>query len=188
MSDSQITKKAIAESLIGLTMKKPFDKISVADITKACNLNRQTFYYHFQDKYELLDWIYYNFTFQPLMQEISFDNWKERLLALLKDMQKNQVFCMNTIKCSEDYFEEYLFKILITLFGAAIESLDTEKKLTETDRTVFARFYAHGLCGIIIDWAVGGMKESIEEMNEHMSSLVSSTEKAAYQYYMLQRG
>ena len=59
MSDSLITKKAIAQCLKNLAAEKSFLKISIGDITAACGLNRQTFYYHFQDKYELLDWIYY---------------------------------------------------------------------------------------------------------------------------------
>lgn len=54
MSESLITKKAIAQALKNLCRDKAFDKISIADITTACGLNRQTFYYHFQDKYELL--------------------------------------------------------------------------------------------------------------------------------------
>ena len=53
MSDSLITKKAIAGALKTVCKEKAFDKISIADITAACGLNRQTFYYHFQDKYEL---------------------------------------------------------------------------------------------------------------------------------------
>ena len=52
MSEALITKKAIAQGLKDLTLAKPFGKISIGDITSACGLNRQTFYYHFQDKYE----------------------------------------------------------------------------------------------------------------------------------------
>ena len=59
MSDSLITKKAIAAALKQVCREKPFDKISIADITAVCGLNRQTFYYHFQDKYELINWMFY---------------------------------------------------------------------------------------------------------------------------------
>lgn len=55
MSDSLITKKAIASGIKELTQKKSFNKISIRDITDQCGLNRQTFYYHFQDKYELIN-------------------------------------------------------------------------------------------------------------------------------------
>lgn len=184
MADSYITKKVIAEGLIKLTAGKSFDKITVSDIAGASGINRQTFYYHFQDKYELLDWIYYNYTFKPLIEDISFENWEKKFLNLLVQMKENQGFYMNTIKCSVNYFEEYLFKILVTLFGAAIESLDVENRLSKGDRLMFARFFSHGLCGTVIDWALEGMKESVEEMERHITYLAQSAEKAAYRHYI----
>lgn len=58
MANSNITKKALAQSLKELGSTKILDKITVADITNHCGVNRQTFYYHFNDKYELLNWRY----------------------------------------------------------------------------------------------------------------------------------
>ena len=60
MPESNLTKKAIALSAKELTKEKPYDKISISDIADRCGIKRQTFYYHFQDKYELLVWIYFN--------------------------------------------------------------------------------------------------------------------------------
>lgn len=72
MSDALITKRAIATGLKELVDEKPFNKISIRDITEKCGLNRQTFYYHFQDKYELVNWIYYQEGFAPLMEGDDF--------------------------------------------------------------------------------------------------------------------
>ena len=58
MSDNLITKRAIVDALKELTQTKTFDKISVKDISLQCGINRQTFYYHFEDKFILLKWIY----------------------------------------------------------------------------------------------------------------------------------
>ena len=55
---SQITKRALASALKELLEHKPLNKITIADITEQCGVNRQTFYYHFQDIYALLEWIY----------------------------------------------------------------------------------------------------------------------------------
>ena len=54
---SQITKRALAASLKKLLAQKPLSKITIADITEDCGINRMTFYYHFQDIYDLIDWI-----------------------------------------------------------------------------------------------------------------------------------
>ena len=56
--ESMDTKSILATALMELTSRKNFAKITIADITHVSGFNRQTFYYHFRDKYELLSWIY----------------------------------------------------------------------------------------------------------------------------------
>ena len=55
---SEITKKALATSLKKLLSKKELSKITIANITNDCGVNRQTFYYHFKDVYDLLEDIF----------------------------------------------------------------------------------------------------------------------------------
>ena len=57
---SEITKRAFASSLKKMLAKRPLEKIRVIDITEDCGVNRQTFYYHFKDIYDLLEWVYTN--------------------------------------------------------------------------------------------------------------------------------
>ena len=72
MAESLITKKALADSLKELTREKTFDKISVKDISEKCGINRQTFYYHFIDKFDLLEWIYKTELLEPNMADVDF--------------------------------------------------------------------------------------------------------------------
>lgn len=58
MADSNITKRALAVSLKELMEELPFDKISIAQICEKCDMHRKSFYYHFQDKYDLMNWIF----------------------------------------------------------------------------------------------------------------------------------
>ena len=48
------TKTAIKEAFMTLLNKKPFDKITVKEIVEECGINRNTFYYHYEDIYDLL--------------------------------------------------------------------------------------------------------------------------------------
>ena len=59
MANNQIMKEALATALKKLLEKQPLSKISVKYITDYCNISRNTFYYHFQDKYELINWVFY---------------------------------------------------------------------------------------------------------------------------------
>ena len=58
MADSNITKRALAAALKSLLAERPFAKVSVREICEACGMSRKSFYYHFKDKYELLNWIF----------------------------------------------------------------------------------------------------------------------------------
>lgn len=184
MSEATITRKAIAYELKKLTMEKSFEKISISDITAACGLNRQTFYYHFEDKYELVRWIYYQELIIDLVTEIDLFNWHEHLEAFLKRMKAESWFYINTIKSQREYLEEYLFRITRELFLDAIVDLDEDGKLSEGDKRFFAEFFSHGICGIVFDWVLSGMKEEPESLAEHSRKMVMNSKKIAYRRYM----
>lgn len=182
MSKSLITKQALAKGLKTLAARINFDKITVADITNECGLNRQTFYYHFEDKLDLLHWIYDNEAF-VLTLDINLDNWNERFRDLLKLIKKDKVFYMNTIKCSNDYFEEYLLDIFQQLFEKGIEDVGNLDRLEAEDKMLLARFFSHGLCGVVIEWALGGMTEDEDAFSEKLLQLAESSQKTAYIRY-----
>ena len=96
MSDSLITKRAIATSIKELMRKKSFPKISVSDIVQNCGINRQTFYYHFKDKYDLVNWIYYD-EVVAVIRSKRFDDWNEIVLAILTSMNREQHFYKNVL-------------------------------------------------------------------------------------------
>ena len=97
MSGTHDTKQAIASALIELCEQKDFRKISVQDITKKVGLNRQTFYYHFTDKYDLLRWIYRHDALIYLETDICLENWEEQALKLFKAIKEKSHFYYTTV-------------------------------------------------------------------------------------------
>lgn len=188
MANSNITKKALAQSLKELGTAKRLDKITVADITEHCGVNRQTFYYHFEDKYELLNWIYTQEIFIPLGGNLTFENWPEKLAELLQYMKKQKSFFMNTMKSSNNFFTEYLDKALIELFSRAMKELGIYNHLSEQEKSVSARFFSYGLTGVIVDWAMKGMKEDEQELAHMLEKMVFNTEKLGHEFYMQRQG
>lgn len=177
-SNSMMTKNAIANALKDLCSHKKFEKISIMDITDACQLNRQSFYYHFADKYELLSWIYYQECFADAVEEITFENWDRHMQDILETMVANKSFYVNTIKQDENIFREYLYNITHTLFFEAATALDESHKLTDEDKSFFAQFFAFGICGVVITWAKEGMKIApnvvagrLKQMERHCQNL-----------------
>lgn len=80
-------KRALATSLKELMLEQPFDKINVAQICARCNMNRKSFYYHFKDKYDLVNWIF-DTEFIALMKDenlaANYPNYKERWVFIEK--------------------------------------------------------------------------------------------------------
>jgi len=58
MSNSVITKQALADALKTCMLTKALEKVSISEICSCCSLNRKSFYYHFRDKYALVLWIF----------------------------------------------------------------------------------------------------------------------------------
>lgn len=68
MADSMLTKRALASALKELMQEYPFEKINVGQICEKCDMNRKSFYYHFKDKYDLVNWIF-DMEFISILQE-----------------------------------------------------------------------------------------------------------------------
>ena len=81
MADSNITKRALALAMKELMKTTPFSKISVGDICEKCEMNRKSFYYHFKDKYDLINWIYSTEFIANMQQRIYSSEWD-----LIQDM------------------------------------------------------------------------------------------------------
>ena len=187
MAASDITKKALAESLKALGAKKIFDKITVADITDYCGVNRQTFYYHFNDKYELLGWIYTQELFIPLTEDLNLANWTEKIFELLQYMKNQRKFIMNTIKSSNNFFAEYLQKVFMELFIKEIEDMDLYRQLVEDERKIYAKFFAYGLCGVIVEWANDGMKKDEKELSDMLERMAHNIERMGHEFYIFHK-
>lgn len=171
MSSAAITKNALGDALKLLCTQKPFAKISISDITSECGLNRQSFYYHFQDKYQLLSYVYYNDLFKNITRGVNFDNWYERLEGFLENMKKDKDFYSNTLNYNEKIFEEFLFKSMHKLFLRFFYHAVANTRKRSDKAKFFADFYSHGFCGMIIDWAAGGMEESPHNVMLQMKEL-----------------
>ena len=73
---SNLTKRALEASLKKLLLKKPLDKITISDIADDCGMNRMTFYYHFQDIYDLIAWSFDEDAEKILAGKKSYETWQ----------------------------------------------------------------------------------------------------------------
>ena len=92
---SDITRKAIADSLKSLLSERPLSRITVMDIASRCGISRMTFYYHFRDIYDLVGWIISSDITSILSGRKTHDTWQEGFLSIFHAVEKNHVFVFN---------------------------------------------------------------------------------------------
>ena len=87
---SDITKRALEASLKNLLLQKPLDKITINDIAEDCGINRNSFYYHYQDLYAVLEEILRRETEQVLTDCPTVDNWEEAFITASRFVLENR--------------------------------------------------------------------------------------------------
>ncbi len=97
MADSNITKRALAASLKKLMSEHSFSKVSVGEICEQCGMNRKSFYYHFRDKYDLINWIF-DREFVLQSKQKSYSSSSEAFLDLCNYIYENKDFYRHAFK------------------------------------------------------------------------------------------
>lgn len=177
---SEITKKALATSLKKLLSKKELAKITISNITDDCGVNRQTFYYHFKDVYDLLEWIYLNEVIQSMDGKDTYDNWQQGFLSIFEYILDNKEFVKNTYNSiSRDYFLGFIYKQTTILLMNVINELSKEINVSDEDKKFIANFYKYGFVGIIQEWIEDEMKEKPEDIIKKLNNIIEGNlEKA----------
>ena len=95
---SDLTKRALEQSLKNLLLQKPLSKITISDIADDCGINRMTFYYHFKDIYDLIEWSCEEDARKALEGKKTYDTWQQGLLQIFEAVQENRVFILNVYR------------------------------------------------------------------------------------------
>lgn len=170
---SQITKRALGESLKQLLSKKPLNKITVNDITENCGVSRMTFYYHFQDIFELLEWIFEEEARKALQGKKTYDTWQEGALQIFQTMQENKPFIMNVYhSVSREQVENYLYKRVYDLLIGVVEEQSKGISIRQEDKEFIAHVYKYAFVGLMLDWIRGDMKGDPAALVDHLSRVI----------------
>lgn len=170
---SDITKRAMGRSLKRLMNSRDFDKITVTDIVRDCCVNRQTFYYHFRDIYDLLEWIYLDEVIFKIERDTNYSNWQDNFLYLFGYMQDNKRFVMNTYKSVDrSIILNFIFKNYNVIFIKIVDDLSREYQVRDEDKTFIANFYKYGFTGVIEEWVINGMRYDPEVLLEKLEKML----------------
>ena len=168
---SNTTKIALEASLKELLKKKPFDKITIADLTDDCGISRMAFYYHFKDIYDLVEWSCLEDAQKALKEKKTYDTWQEGLLQIFEAVLENKPFILNAYRCiSRDQMESFLFKLTYGLIRGVVDEKSQGTAISEADKAFIADFYKYSFVGIMLDWIKQGMHEEYQAIVQKIST------------------
>lgn len=156
---SVLTKKALISAFGRVLAKKPFSKITVVDITSECGVNRMTFYYHFKDIYDLLEWTLENQLEEAIDNNITYDTWKQGYLNVFYFALERKNYILKIFpEIEQGQMKNYLHSLAYKFTLAVINEISVATNVSEEDKNFIADTFAHALVGVLVSWVRDGMK------------------------------
>lgn len=149
------TKKALAASLKKFMKQKPLSKITVSQLISDCNVNRKTFYYHFEDIYDLLKWTLEEEAIEVVKQYDLLVDYQEVITFVMDYVEENQ----HILNCAYDSLgregmKRFLYADFIGILSTLIEGIEQQENIHADAefKQFLCEFYTEALSGILISW------------------------------------
>ena len=170
---SQITKRALEQSLKNLLQQKPLSKITISDITEDCGISRMTFYYHFKDIYDLVEWACAEDAARALQNKKTYDTWQQGFVQIFHAVRENKIFMMNVYRCvNREQVEKYLVPLTDQLIMGVITERAAGMTVREADQQFIAQVYSYAFVGIMLDWIRDDMRADPEELVNRLAMVI----------------
>ena len=159
---ANFTRRAIKETFWKLLDQRPLNQITVKDIVEDCGINRNSFYYHFDDLPALVDEIVRE-QVQALIQDhptiSSVEECSDAVIGLVMENKRAVYHIYNSL--SRDMFERYLMEACQYIVSTYLKAEFSGKSIDPQDLDALIRLHKCACFGLVIDWLNGGMKEDI---------------------------
>ena len=167
------TKIALEASLKELLRTKPIDRITINDLTEHCGISRMTFYYHFKDIYDLVEWACVEDGKRALQGKKTYDTWLEGIAQIFEAVLENKPFIMNVYHAvAREKVEQYLYKLTYELIVNVVEEKCKGITIADGDKRFIADFYKYSFVGIMLDWIRQGMKDDYTSICNNMCTTI----------------
>lgn len=181
---SQVTKRALEASLKNQLLKKPLEKITINDIAEDCGINRMTFYYHFKDIYDLIEWSCVEDATKALEGKKTYDTWQQGFLQIFEAVLDNKPFIMNVYhSVSREQVEIYLYKLTYDLLIGVVKEKSAGMSVRNEDKKFIADFYKYAFVGLMLDWIRDDMKNDPQSIIDQLGLLMHENITKALEAY-----
>lgn len=166
------TKMAIKSTFIKLLNEKPLSQITVKDIVEECGVNRNSFYYHFQDIPALVEEIVTEEADRIIAEYPSIDSIEQALNVAMDFARKNRRAILHIHNsANRDIYEQYLWKVCQHVVSSYVNAAFADKPIADSDRELLIRFYKCECFGMVMEWMSSGMRDDMPEQIRRLCEL-----------------
>lgn len=170
-ASSAQTKQAMAAALKELMAQKPVEKISIQEITVRCGIKRQNFYYHFEDIYDLMRWMFQEEAVSLLQKREGALLWQEGILQLFQYLEENRAVCLCALKSlGRDNIRRFFAADIHAVIGRAI--LQMAEPLGGIEGNLPAA-YVISLVGMVENWLLGEISQTPTELVDFFDAMLA---------------
>ena len=156
---TNLTKRAMADALKKLLQKRKLEHITVQDVADEANVSRKTFYYHFHDIYDLVEWLLLE-ECRELARGHEAGAWIQDVTIGLNYATKNREWLQNIyLSMERPQLERILRKIVELRIKASFEQARAGRPVNEEDRQFVEDIFTYGVTGLFLTWMGEGMRD-----------------------------
>lgn len=171
-----LTKQALKDALMKLLEQRPLDRITVQEVTEAAGVSRKTFYYHFRDMFDLVEW--------TLLDEIQrFDrlrnetgDWTQDLVVAFQFATEHRRMTTNLVQTAElGELERIVRRIIAPRAERIFDQAAAGQPVYPEDRQFIVDIFSFGITGMFLSWIRDGMKGDTLFLQEKISYFFKDT-------------
>ncbi|MGN0369325.1 MAG: TetR/AcrR family transcriptional regulator C-terminal domain-containing protein [Butyrivibrio sp.] len=172
------TKKMFADALKQAMRTRPFRKITVSELIEECNVNRKTFYYHFEDVYALLKWTFEQEAIE-VVKNFNLLVDSEEAINFVMDYVEENNYILNCVYDSigrdelKRFFCADFSEVIMSLIGQ-VEEIEN-KKIEPSYKEFLCNFYVEALSGMLIDWIKDREHKNREQIVKYILNTIRNS-------------
>lgn len=175
MKRTDLVKREMSKALKEMCRTQALSSITVSALMERCGFSRGTFYYHFIDLYDLINWTFETDIISPLKAHIcehSQGGWADITRFSLEKMYADRKFYSQAVQMDvQNSLREYMLQKNQESWDLLIEKYlkETNQHYDPDTLRFLTQFVSQAIGNMIIDWAGKGMKIPVElmcKMNE----------------------
>ena len=179
---SEAAKREICAALKTLMAQKPLNKITIVEIMQSCGMARQHFYYHFEDLYDAVRWMFDQEAVALLREHEGVMLWQDGLLQLFQYLQENRAVCLCALhSISREHLKRFFQTDVHAIIQGTIQRVVAELncRVSDTEVDLLTKFYVGALASMMEEWLLENIQETPEELIRFADQLLKDHVRGA---------